>query len=464
MADSNAFADPAGFAGRTVLVCGTGLAGRSAVRALVELGATVSVCSDRPPAEPLPAGVPFLGALDRLPDRVEAVVTSPGLPPSHPVLVDALRVDVPVFGELEFAWRIQPAGRDASCRWLLVTGTNGKTTTVRMLESILLAAGRRALAVGNVGVPVIDAVRAEPGYQVLAVEASSFQLHFSSTIRPWAGAVLNLAEDHLDWHGSMAGYAADKAKAWSGDRAIGNADDPLVRQLLSSAPAGDRITFTVGEPAVRQFGVRAGQLVDAAGEVLLPAADVRPSGPHNVANALAAAALAETVGVGRAEIAVGLHAFQPDPHRNQLIADRAGVRYVDDSKATNPHAAAAAMQSYRRIVWIAGGQLKGADVEPLVARFADRLAGAVLLGVDREVIRAALARHAPDLPVIIVSRTDHGAMQDAVAAATSLAGAGDVVLLAPAAASKDMFTGYDERGAAFSAAVLAQHPDDRTAR
>jgi UDP-N-acetylmuramoylalanine--D-glutamate ligase len=330
-----------------------------------------------------------------------------------------------------------------------------------MLESILLAAGRSALAVGNVGVPVIDAVRAEPGYQVLAVEASSFQLHFSGTIRPWAGALLNLAEDHLDWHGSMPAYAGDKAKVWAGERAIGNADDPLVSELLQATPASARTSFTVAEPVAGQFGVREGQLVDGTGRALLPVADIRPAGLHNVANALAAAALATTVGVSGPEIAAGLRAFQPDPHRNQLIASRGGVRYVNDSKATNPHAAAASMQAYQRIVWIAGGQLKGADVEPLVERFVGRLAGAVLLGVDREVIRAALARHAPDLPVIIVSRTDHGAMQDAVAAATSLAGAGDVVLLAPAAASKDMFTSYGERGSAFSAAVLAPSSDER---
>ncbi|HET6210467.1 MAG TPA: UDP-N-acetylmuramoyl-L-alanine--D-glutamate ligase, partial [Jatrophihabitans sp.] len=454
------------FAGRTVLVAGTGLAGRTAVQALLELGAHPLVCSDRPLEAPLPDGVPFLGALDRLPEpaglpALAAVVASPGLPPSHPLLVDALRRGVPVLGELEFAWRIR---QNQATRWLLVTGTNGKTTTVRMLESILLAAGRSALAVGNVGVPVIEAVRAAPGYEVLAVEASSFQLHFSGSIRPWAGALLNLAEDHLDWHGSMAAYAADKTKVWTAGRAIGNADDPQVRQLLLAAVNPDRGWFTLAEPAAGQFGVRDGQLVDDAGRSLLPVAEIRPTGQHNVANALAAAALAGAVGVTAAEIAAGLRAFAPDAHRNQLIGARAGVRYIDDSKATNPHAAAASMQAYPRIVWIAGGQLKGADVEPLVARFAAVLAGAVLIGVDREVIRAALARHAPDLPVITVSRTDHGAMREAVAAATSLATAGDAVLLAPAAASKDMFSSFGERGLAFQDAVLALPDIERPAR
>jgi len=439
----------AAFAGRTVLVAGTGLAGRTAAAGLLALRARVLVCADRPPAIELPAGAEFLGPLTGLPAGVDALVVSPGLPPDHQLIQAAAAAGRPVLGELELAWRIQPEPRPP---WLLVTGTNGKTTTVRMLESILRAAGLRAAAVGNVGVSIIEAVRAEPAYEVLAVEASSFQLHTAPGIRPRAGAVLNLAEDHLDWHGSMAAYAAAKTRVWQGELAVGNADDQLVEQLLveSGQPA---LRFRLGRPGVGEYGVADGFLVDAEGSRLLAAAEIRPAGPHNVANALAAAALASTVGVAPAAIALGLRTFVPDPHRNQFVAERAGVRYVDDSKATNPHAAAASLDSYERIVWIAGGQLKGADVEPLVAAYAGRLAGAVLLGADRAFISAALARHAPEVPVIEVARTDDGAMTETVAAATSLARAGDVVLLAPAAASKDMFSGYDARGAAFAAAV-----------
>src|SRR5206468_2658802 len=158
----------------------------------------------------------------------------------------------------------------------------------------LLAAGLRAAAVGNVGVPVIDAVLAEPAYQVLAVEASSFQLHFSDSLRPRAGALLNLAEDHLDWHGSMRGYARAKAKVFRAEQPIGNADDELVARLLAEQSA-DGISFTLHPPRPGQFGVLDGMLVTAAGEPLLPAAEISPAGPHNVANALAAAALASTV-------------------------------------------------------------------------------------------------------------------------------------------------------------------------
>jgi UDP-N-acetylmuramoylalanine--D-glutamate ligase len=443
--------DDSAFAGRTVLVCGTGMAGLSATRALLALGARPLLTDDARVPAPLPAGAEFVGRLTSLPAGIDAVVSSPGLPPSHPVLASAVAARVPVLGELEFAWRIQPVNGP---RWLMVTGTNGKTTTVRMLEAILRAAGLRAAAVGNVGVPVIDAVRAEPAYQVLAVEASSFQLHFSSTLRPRAGALLNLAEDHLDWHGSMRAYARAKAKVFAADYAIGNADDELVARLLAEQPA-DTIEFTLQPPAAGQFGVLDGMLMTATGAPLLPVAEISPAGRHNVANALAAAALASTVQVPDRAIVAGLRGFLPDPHRNQLVAELAGIRYVDDSKATNPHAAAASLAAYPRVVWIAGGQLKGTDIEPLVAAHAGRLAGAVLLGVDRATISAALSRHAPDLPVIEVSRTDDGAMQESVAAATSLAHAGDVVLLAPAAASKDMYPHYGARGLAFQAAVRA---------
>lgn len=450
----------ADFAGRSVLVCGAGVAGRSAARALVSLGATTLVTDSGPAAvaDRVPERARFLGAVDTLPDGLDAVVTSPGLRPDHPLLVAAVGAGVPVLGELEFAWRIRGA---EPASWLMVTGTNGKTTTVRMLESILRAAGRSGLAVGNVGVPVIDAVLADSDYDVLAVEASSFQLHHSSTLTPTAGALLNLAPDHLDWHGSMAAYAADKTKVWAGEHAIANADDPAVMSLLAQlSPAHQRRSFTTAvDPADGQYGLRGSYLVDGTGRELLTTEAVRPAGTHNLANALAACALAECVAVTPGQMAAGLRAFVPDPHRNDEFATVAGIRWVDDSKATNPHAAAASLRAYDGIVWVAGGQLKGAPVDELVAEIAPALRGVVLLGSDRDLIAAALARHAPDLPVIIVSRTDDGAMQDVVRAAASLAAAGDVVLLAPAAASKDMFPDYRERGTAFQreVAALAAH-------
>jgi UDP-N-acetylmuramoylalanine--D-glutamate ligase len=443
---------PADFGGAAVLVCGARLAGASMARVLLARGATVLIADRGRPAELdalVAAGARYLGSPDQLPD-VALVATSPGFPPTAPLLVQAAAHGVPVVGELEFAWRLR--GPDAG-QWLVVTGTNGKTTTVRMLEAMLRAAGLRAAAVGNVGVSVVDAVAAG-GHDVLAVEASSFQLHWSSTIRPAAAALLNLAPDHLDWHASMTAYAQAKAKVWAGGTAVGNADDPLVRDLLGRAP-GARVEFTLREPADGQLGVAAGMLVDRAfgGDVLVPAAEVRPAGPHNVANALAAAALARAHGVTPDAVAAGLRAFVPDPHRNQLLFNRGGVAWVDDSKATNPHAARASLLAYPAVVWIAGGQLKDAPVDDLVAEIAPRLRGVVLLGADRAAIAAALQRHAPDVPVIDVASRDDEAMSEVVRAAAGLAGPGDTVLLAPAAASYDMFTGYAARGAAFERAA-----------
>jgi UDP-N-acetylmuramoylalanine--D-glutamate ligase len=439
--------------GSTALVCGARFAGQAAARALLGRGARV-VLTDRvrPPgvAELIDAGAEFVGEIARVPDDARLVVTSPGWPPSHSLFADAAAHGVDVIGELEFAWRLRDAAAED---WLVVTGTNGKTTTVRMLESMLRAAGRRALAVGNVGVSVIDAVLDPEPYEVLAVEASSYQLHWSSTIRPRAGALLNLAPDHLDWHGSLAAYERAKTAVWAGALAIGNLDDARVAALLPPSAIG----FTLSPPAAGQLGIVNGRLVSLAfgddGLELCEAADVRPAGAHNVANALAAAALARAAGVDADAIADGLRGFVPDPHRNQQVLTRDGVTWVDDSKATNPHAARASLTAYPRVVWIAGGQLKGVDVSELIAEVADRLRAAVLLGEDRAAVAAALARHAPDVPVIVVDSTDDGAMTEVVHAAAGFARPGDTVLLAPAAASYDMFTGYAARGDAFATAT-----------
>ena len=402
-----------------------------------------------------------LGNDEVLPPDAELVVTSPGWRPTHPLFAQAAARGVPVWGEVELAWRL----RDPSVPWLGVTGTNGKTTTVRMLTSMLSAAGHRAVACGNVGVPLLDAVLAEPAYDVLAVELSSYQLHWTSTVACRAAAILNLAPDHLDWHGSVEGYAADKARIWApGTVAVFNADDDATRRLAARGTTAGRrrVSFTLAEPAPGQLGVLAGGLVERGpdGSVveLAPVDVVQPAAPHNVANALAAAALARTLEVGPDAVAAGLRAFRPDPHRIDLVASIDGVGYVDDSKATNAHAAAASLAAFRPVVWIAGGLAKGAEFDELVAGAADRLRGVVLLGRDRALVADALARHAPEVPVVDVPATDTGAMDDVVRAARGLARPGDTVLLAPACASMDMFTNYGERGDAFAAAVRRLTP------
>jgi UDP-N-acetylmuramoylalanine--D-glutamate ligase len=470
--------EPEGYAGRKVLVAGVGVAGVASARALLAAGAEVTVVDhvEGPQlAELATAGAGTVVApgwepatVGRLCAGVSDVVVSPGFAPDHPLASAAVAAGLDVYSEPELAWRLRGEG---SPPWLAVTGTNGKTTTVTMLAAILGAGGLRTAALGNIGVPLVPATTIDAArYDVLAVELSSFQLHWSRRLAPESAAVLNLAADHLSWHGDLAAYAEAKTRAWRSagtGRGVsaGNLDDPWVAASLARLP-GRVVGWTLGAPAPGQLGVVDGMLVDAAfsetGELapapghlveLVEADVIRPVGDHNVSNALAAATLARAGGVPAAAIRAGLTGYVPEPHRNALVATVDGVTYVDDSKATNPHAALASLMAYPRIVWVAGGQLKGVDVTELVAAVADRLAGVVLLGVDRALIATALARHAPDIPVVDVASTDDGAMAAAVAAAVGLARPGDTVLLAPAAASLDMFVSYARRGAAFAEAV-----------
>jgi len=462
---------------RTVLVAGLGLSGVAAARVLLAEGASVLLTDAAEPpvvGELVAAGGSWLGRVESVPDGIDLVVTSPGWRPDHPLLTDAARRGVEVIGEPELAWRLRiaPEGGEPA-PWLAVTGTNGKTTTVTMLEAILQAAGRRAVAAGNVGRPLVEVVTERtadgaPAYDVVAVELSSFQLHWSSSIAPAAAAVLNIADDHTDWHGSFEAYRDAKARILAlAPVAVGDAGDPVAAALVAGHP--HPVTVTLGEPAPGQLGVRAGVLLDRAfaddpaGAVLLERAELAVPGPHNTVNALAAAALARAAGIPAEAVGRGLAGFRGGAHRNVLVATVGGVDYVDDSKATNPHAAGASLAAYPRVVWIAGGLLKGADVDPLVAAVAPRLAGVVLLGRDRARIAASLARHAPMVPVVTVDSGDDGpvdttaeaTMTQVVGAAAGLAGPGDTVLLAPAAASMDVFRDYAHRGQAFADAVRA---------
>ncbi|MBN0043898.1 UDP-N-acetylmuramoyl-L-alanine--D-glutamate ligase [Streptomyces actuosus] len=459
------------FHGRHVTVAGLGVSGIPAAKVLHGLGAKVTVVNDgddaraREQAAQLQAlGVTVrLGDGATLPEGTDLIVTAPGWKPDKPLFVAAAKAGVPVWGDVELAWRLR--GPDAA-PWLCVTGTNGKTTTVQMLASILTAAGLRTAAVGNIGVSLLDAVLGDEPYDVLAVELSSYQLHWAPSLRAHSAAVLNLAPDHLDWHGSMEAYAADKGRIYEGNRVacVYNVADGATEDLVREADVEEgcrAVGFTLGPPAPSQLGVVEGLLVDRAfvenrqrnAQELAEVSDVRPSAPHNIANALAAAALARAFGVAPAAVREGLRAFRPDAHRIAHVADVGGVAYVDDSKATNTHAAQASLAAYESIVWIAGGLAKGAVFDELVAGSAKHLRGAVLMGADRALIREALARHAPEVPVVDLDRTDTGAMLQAVTEAQRLAQPGDTVLLAPACASMDMFTNYNQRGDAFAAAV-----------
>jgi UDP-N-acetylmuramoylalanine--D-glutamate ligase len=475
--------------GQRVCVAGLGVSGPPAARALAARGAKVTVLEggDDEARRARAAGLRRLGIEVRLgaaagpeaiPPDTSLMVTSPGWRPDAPLLAAARDARIPVIGDVELAWRLRPAlpggGRQA---WLGVTGTNGKTTTVKMLASMLRAAGLRATAAGNVGTSAVEAVETVTGagpYQVLAVELSSFQLHWSDSLRPLAATVLNLAADHIDWHGDLESYARDKARIYApGTIAVCNAEDEWSRRLAAEAAGVARVVpFRLAPPGPGELGVADGNLVDlafgagetgapGAGEVLAAVSEVRPAAPHNVANALAAAALARAYGVASAAVAGGLRAFEPEPHRMTLVAEVAGVAYVDDSKATNPHAAAASLAAYPSVVWVAGGMLRGeaADVDGLVAAAANRLRAVVLLGRDRGIVAQALARHAPDVPVVELPGTDTGIMERVVSEAAAAARPGDTVLLAPAAASLDMFANYGARGDAFATAARARAKD-----
>jgi UDP-N-acetylmuramoylalanine--D-glutamate ligase len=463
--------------GTRVLVTGAGITGRSVSAALEPTGVRLTICDDDPLALQrliTPASVVTTAEAVAHIGDYELVVTSPGFPPTAPVLAAAAAAGVPIWGDVELAWRLDQAGWFGTPKqWLVVTGTNGKTTTTSMLHAMLVAAGRRAVLCGNIGNPVIDML-AEPA-DLLAVELSSFQLHWAPSLRPEAGAVLNVAEDHLDWHGSMDAYASDKARALNGRVAIAGLDDPIAAGLLDRAAATVRVGFQLGEPAKGELGVRDGALVDRAfsgaqadGVALADTARIPVPGPIGVLNSLAAAALARAVDVPPEAIADALASFHVGRHRAEVVGEFDGVTYVDDSKATNPHAAHASIAAYPRVVWIAGGLLKGASVDDLVSRVANRLVGAVLIGRDRAQVANALSRHAPDVPVVevvtgedsvvpVTNEPDESSvtrlMTAVVDAARRLARPGDTVLLAPAGASFDQFSGYGERGDAFAAAV-----------
>jgi UDP-N-acetylmuramoylalanine--D-glutamate ligase len=483
-------------AGAPVLVAGGGVTGRAVLAALASLGATAALCDDDPATRRqfAESGTPSedsASAAAHIADYA-LVVASPGFPPTAPVPAAAAAAGVPVWGDVELAWQLDQAGHyGPPRRWLAVTGTNGKTTTTSMLHAMLVAAGLDSRLCGNIGNPVLSALSDGPRgpADVLAVELSSFQLYWAPSVRPEAGAVLNIAEDHLDWHGTLADYAAAKAGVLRGRVAAAGVDDPRAAELLAAAPAPVRVGFRLGEPAAGELGVRDGVLIDRAftsagsdGLVLAPATSIPVPGPVGVLDALAAAALARSIGVASPAIASALSSFRVGRHRAELVAVVDQISYVDDSKATNPHAAEASLSAYPRVVWIAGGLLKGASVHETVQRVASRLAGAVLIGRDRAVVAEALSRHAPDVPVVqvvasedvamhataespvthvtyVVPRSDEtvGArvMNAAVAAARDLARPGDAVLLAPAGASFDQFTGYADRGDAFAAAVRA---------
>lgn len=459
-----------------VVVAGLGVSGFAAADGLLSLGARIVVLDESTAhsekaelLEKLDVTVRLgPGSTAQLPPGTDLVVTSPGWRPSAPLLRQAAASGVTVWGETELAWRMMHPDRVVP--WLAVTGTNGKTTTTQMLESMLLADGLTAAAVGNIGRPIIEAILDEVAYDVFAVELSSFQLHWMNHINLHSAAVLNVHPDHLEWYegrpDAMERYTAEKAKIYEGvtHSCVYNVDEPITETLVEGAEVveGARaIGFTLGTPAVSMLGIVDDLIVDRAfveqrrtsAIELAKVADVQPLAPHNVANALAAAALARSYGVHHSSVAKGLQRLQLAGHRIQLIAEAGDVRWVDDSKATNPHAANSAMNAYPSFVWIAGGQAKGTTFDDLIVRHVGKMRAAIVIGVDRHLIAETLARHAPDIPTVVLDTTDTEVMDEVVAQAGRFARPGDTVLLSPGCASLDMFDSYSARGDAFTDAV-----------
>lgn len=455
----------------SVCVAGIGLAGSACAKALAVLGAQVVAVDGGEAPEHQRSAAPLmdlgvsvrLGDGATLPEAVDLLVVSPGFPPNAPIIAAALSRGVPVWGELELAWQLR--GENAA-PWLVITGTNGKTTTTLMLESILRAAGERTLAAANIGVSLVEAVLAG-NLDVIAVEVSASQLPFWHTASPMAAVCLNVAPDHVDHFGTFEKYAQAKARIF--DRcqiaAVFNTADERTVAMVEGADVMDgcrAIGFTLDAPKVGELGVVEPYLVDRAfgpnpsthAEELAEVEQVHPAAPHNVANALAAAALARAYGVAPEAVGEGLVAFEPAGHRMSEVATIGGVKYIDDSKATNAHAASTSLQGHDSVVWIAGGLAKGQSYDDLVIDCGDRIRSVVLLGRDRSEIGEALARHAPQIPVVEVLTTDTRAMAEVVRDAADMAQPGDTVLLAPGCASWDMFDSYAQRGDRFAEEVL----------
>ncbi len=475
--------------GLRVVVLGLSVTGFSVADTLAELGADVLVATESAPDEyarllPVIGVGAYEGSLQTVPDAVvahapEVVIASPGFAPHHPVIEWVRGQGIALWGDVELAWRVRdkvtrPDGRPAD--WLLITGTNGKTTTTQLTASMLVAGGLRAAPCGNIGVPVLDAVRDPAGFDALVVELSSHQLWYlglgdgAEALSPHASVCLNLADDHLEWHGSFAAYRDAKALVYRNTRVacVYNKADAATREMVEDADVveGARaIGFDLGVPGPSDLGLVDGILVDRAFHeqrrtsalelATLGELDARGlAAPHVVANILAAAALARSLGVAPEAIRDSLERFRLDPHRIEVVARAAGVTWVDDSKATNPHAAASSLTAYPGAVWVVGGVLKGVDLSPLVAQRGVSAKAAIVIGTDRAAIVAAFARHAPAVPVFEVeSAQTEDVMARVVELAADVALAGDVVLLAPAAASFDQFSSYADRGRRFARAV-----------
>jgi UDP-N-acetylmuramoylalanine--D-glutamate ligase len=434
------------FEDEQAIVVGAGVAGAASARVLSAEGARVLVTEARPEMElPSAAELRALGVDVRAgghePSHLEGatlVVTGPGVPPDADVLRWARERGLPVWGEMELGARL------ARTPYLAVTGTNGKTTVTSMIEACLRAGGYDALACGNIGLSFPEAAREER--DVLVVEVSSFQLALQESFHPTISALLNVAPDHLDWHGTFEAYVGAKERIHAlqtgTDVHIGNRDDPVAAEISSRATCLRR-WFRQGPPEEGEVGYAGDELVARVDGIhRLGVIDAGRAGYRE--DAAAAAAVALSYGVDPAAAAAALAGFLPGPHRGEVVATVGRVRFVDNSKATNVHAAAAAIDGAGDAVLIAGGRAKGVDLSPLKAH-TERLRAVIAMG---EAAADVVAVFEGSVPTTVA-----GSIEEAVRDAFAAAAPGDTVLLAPACASWDQFASYTERGDRFAAAA-----------
>ena len=382
------------------LILGAGVTGSAVAKALKSRGGLVTITDDNSDVAVKPESVDL--------SDFDAVVISPGWRQDHPLVKKVLASKLQILNEIDLAWQIRTEVSPGQ-KWLALTGTNGKTTTVEMVAKILQTAGLKAVACGNVGDTVIEAVDRKDPDDYLVLELSSFQLHWAKQAQFVSAAILNIADDHLDWHGTFGAYADAKFSILDrADLAVLNADD---QEVVTRANRFTRrkVFFSLDTPAPGEIGVVEELLVDRAfvsdpmeAAMMCELKDITPTVPHNVSNALAAAALARSVGVSHENIQKALQEFKPGRHRIETVFERDSVTWINDSKATNPHAASASLMSHLSVVWIAGGLAKGADMSSLVERCKGRIKAAILIGADRQLIADALQEHAPKIPRILV--------------------------------------------------------------
>lgn len=435
-----------------VLVVGLRATGEAVVRATAKAGGTATVVEDDPgngKYASLLASVHAQGATvverpapadwTELVRGADLMVPSPGVRPEHPSYLAAIAAGVPVRGDIDLGMEA------ARVPVVAVTGTNGKSTVTTLTAEILEASGLRAAPAGNIGRPLLDVV--EDPADVIVVEVSSFQLHSTTAaFAPQVAVLLNVADDHLDWHGSFAEYAGAKARVFSHQPTDGvlvaNLDDPVVRRLVTDAPG--RVVGVSREDRPGTYRVDQGSLVTPEGDEIVAVAALGSRLPHDVTNALAAVAAATAVGGNPAAAGESLQKFRRLHHRVQPVGKASGVEYFDDSKATNPHATLSALEGFERVVLLAGGESKGVDLGVL-AGAKERLVGVVAIGNTPEEVERALGDLVPTVRA--------SSMRAAVEAAAGLARTGDTVVLSPACASFDWYAGYEQRGDDFQAEV-----------